>query len=183
MPSNLLGIFFGSDLKIIFETRPDSIFSNFLDDKIRKIKAEWKNKFFQNLKFPIFRKVQNFKFPKFRFFPKCLFLRRWNDARVGRWRVGFLSVTVLESNKYSKHFKIPQNHKTKKLRQLRKSSPAGRPGLSPPHPLIQPPSSWRWCVTLFRQLIDACPVPCALFHEGTLCSNPMGHRICLASFL
>jgi len=34
--------------------------------------------------------------------------------------VGFLSVTASESQKYRKRFKIPQNHKTKKIAQTKK---------------------------------------------------------------
>ena len=41
-------------------------------------------------------------------------------VRVGRWRVGFLSVTASESQKYRKRFKIPQNHKTKIFTQTKK---------------------------------------------------------------
>ena len=38
-----------------------------------------------------------------------------HNVRVGRWRVGFLSVTASESQKYRKRFETPQNHKTKKF--------------------------------------------------------------------
>ena len=90
--------------------------------------------FFKKSKFSKFSRIkknQNFRFfgvSKFlivRFFlddGKIFFTRNFFSfwigrpahVRVGRWRVGFLSVTASESQKYRKRFKIPQNHKTKK---------------------------------------------------------------------
>ena len=81
---------------------------------------------FQNSKKQTFSIFGNFKFSIFRFFlddEKIFFTRnffiiwigRSAHVRVGRWRVGFLSVTAFESQKYRKCFKIPQNHKTKKI--------------------------------------------------------------------
>ena len=91
--------------------------------------------FFEKPKFSKFSRIQ--KNRNFRFFgvSKILTVRFFLDdgkifftrnffsfwigrpahVRVGRWRVGFLSVTASESQKYRKRFKIPQNHKTKKI--------------------------------------------------------------------
>ena len=97
-------------------------------------------RFFQKSKFSKFSRIQKYK--NFRFFgvSKFLTVRFFLDdgkifftrnffsfwigrpahVRVGRWRVGFLSVTASESQKYRKRFKIPQNHKTKKFTQTKK---------------------------------------------------------------
>jgi len=89
-----------------------------------------KNQHFRNC--PEFKKIKIFDFLKFQNFrifdfflddEKIFFTRNFFSfwigrpahVRVGRWRVGFLSVTASESQKYRKRFKIPQNHKTKKF--------------------------------------------------------------------
>ena len=94
-----------------------------------------KNQHFRNC--PEFKKIKIFDFLKFQNFrifdfflddEKIFFTRnffsiwigRSAHVRVGRWRVGFLSVTAFESQKYRKRFKIPQNHKTKNFTQTKK---------------------------------------------------------------
>ena len=89
-----------------------------------------KNQNFRNS--PGFKKIKIFAFLEFQnfwlfdfflddgkiFFTRNFFsfwIGRPAHVRVGRWRVGFLSVTASESQKYRKRFKIPQNHKTKKF--------------------------------------------------------------------
>ena len=89
-----------------------------------------KNQNFRNS--PGFKKIKIFAFLEFQnfwlfdfflddgkiFFTRNFFnfwIGRPEHVRVGRWRVGFLSVTASESQKYRKRFKIPQNHKTKKM--------------------------------------------------------------------
>ena len=143
-----------------------------------------KNQNFRNS--PGFKKIKIFAFLEFQnfwlfdfflddgkiFFTRNFFsfwIGRPAHVRVGRWRVGFLSVTASESQKYRKRFETPQNHKNK-LRKTKKYNiqikginprPVGRV-CQPPHPSKSPRTrlslSRQDRVTMFEQLIVFSPV-------------------------